>query len=163
MKSQRYKHYLGFSSWFGFLRATTRKVNQTAAKPIGKGRGLNYEQSPTWITQFRVCMWKLWCLEVEKIGEEILDGISHFFFLKWNGREWEYLKERREREKATNDRQPCHPFHVWHTWTPSLAERPRLLLSHSALILRPYSGLWTPILNPSFDYKLWLPHAQRWL
>ena len=34
-------------SWFGFLCRTTRKIDQTAARPLGKGRELNYEQSPT--------------------------------------------------------------------------------------------------------------------
>ena len=37
-------------------------------------------------------MRKLWCLEVEKNWEKIIDGISHFFFLKENGGNWRDLK-----------------------------------------------------------------------
>ena len=37
-------------------------------------------------------MRKLWCLEVEKIGEKNIDGISQFFFLKTNGGNWRGLK-----------------------------------------------------------------------
>ena len=42
-------------------------------------------------------MRKLWCLEVEKIGEKILDGISNFFLLENKWREMEAFK-RKERE-----------------------------------------------------------------
>ena len=40
-------NYLDFTSWFGFEGEATRKRNQKAARPLGKGRGLDYEQSPT--------------------------------------------------------------------------------------------------------------------
>ena len=109
----------------GFLCATTRKINQTAPKPLGKGRGLDYKQSPTWITQIRVCMWKLWCLEDGKIGEHFLDGI--LTFSSWNemGRGMEIFKRRkREGKRVTNQPLPRQP-----TCGPRVAHVDRGMLS----------------------------------
>ena len=99
----------------------------------------------------------------------------NFFLLEWMGGNEGYLKEfKRGKNKSINR---CHvTIHVWdtcgtlgqrsslavyHTWSPLLGFCPSLLLSRSSCILRSYSGLRTPILNPSSDYELWLPHTQH--
>ena len=124
-------------------------------------------------------MRQLWCLEVEKIGEKISYGISNFFFLKTNGGKRRYLKGRERRFPANKNRpsQPrgrvgrvCHTgpegwlarvAHGLHTGWPRLGLWPRLLLSRTSHVLRPYSGLQTPISNLFLDYESWLPHAQQ--
>jgi hypothetical protein len=125
-------------------------------------------------------MRKLWCFEIEKIGEKNSDGISisSSFFLKWNERERDYLKER-EREKQ-NDQSTLgwsprvdrvgHTWtedlcprvaHVEHTWQPCQGLMAILSLSRTLRVLRPFSAIRTPISNPSSDYESWLPYARR--
>ena len=106
----------------------------------------------------------------------------NFFFFKMNWRELEYLKgrERKEQtgqwEEATSlqgrvghvchtgvEACPGHVAHDLHTWWPKHGLWPCTSLSHTAHVLRLYSGLQTPILNPFSDHKSWLPHTQRWL
>ena len=149
-------------------------------KTTWKGRGLKYEQSPTWITQFRLRMRKLWCLEVEKIGEKNIDGISQFFFLETNGGNWRDLKRMRRRAfLSTKFRdQASHPTcgarvpHVARELAGPCGTRPphveglpwplaTKLLPRTSHVLQPYSGIRTPISNPFLDYESWLPHAQR--
>ena len=146
------------------------------ARSLGKGRGLNYEQSPTWITQIRLRMKKLWCLEVEKNWRENLTGFSIFllsFFLKTNGGKWEYLKGRERRNFLANQRRPHQPSprvgrvghmgpegwsarvaHGLHTGWPRHGLWPCMPLSRTSHNLRPYSGLRTLISNLFFG--LWI-------
>ena len=76
-------------------------------------------------------MRKLWCLEVEKIGEKISYGISNFFFLKTNGGKWEYLKGRERRNISANHRRPHHPWAVWGVWATQ-DQRAGLAVWHTA-------------------------------
>ena len=66
-------------------------------------------------------MRKLWCLEVEKIGEKTLDGISKLFFLKTNGGRWRDLKGKRRGAFLSNKIRPHQPSprvgRVCHTGT----------------------------------------------
>ena len=86
------------------------------------------------------------------------------------GREWEFLKEIRERD--TKDQNA--PFasvprvdRVGHTWTEEVCPRVAqvahtwatchgllpILASRTLCVLRAFSGLRTPISNPSLDYE----------
>ena len=58
-------------------------------------------------------MRKLWCLEVEKIGEKILDGISNFSSWKTNGGNWRDLKGRREGHFCPTKIGQTSQAHVW--------------------------------------------------
>ena len=55
---------------------------------------LDYKDSPTWITQFRVEMRKLCCLEDEKVGEKISALISNFLLLLWTSEREGIFKKR---------------------------------------------------------------------
>ena len=130
-------------------------------------------------------MRKLWYLEVEKIWEKIIDGISQSFFLKTNGGNWRDLKRMGRRAKLSKIKvtfQPsprvvsvCHTWpergsgrvaHVVHTWPPCLAFGRANSLTHlsrsSAVFRHPNSyfesvfRLW--IVTPSrmmMTMKLW--------
>ena len=78
MKSQSLVQCLRIPCSFSFKWRITTKRDQTAANSFGEGRGLDYKDSPTWITQFKVWMRKLWCLEDDKVGEKISALIFKF-------------------------------------------------------------------------------------
>ena len=83
-------------------------------------------------------MRKLWCLEVEKIWEKIINGISQFFFLENKWRELERFKKNGKKGKIvqTNEAfQTCpRVVSVCHTWS----ERDSGRVAHVASLL----GLW---------------------
>ena len=178
MKTQSLVQYLGIPCSFGFECRTTIKFDQMAENSLGKGRGLDYEDSPTWITQFRVRMRKLWYLEGEKVREKIMH-LCFSNFSSWN--EWEgkeIFKIEIEGILVANEGLPHHhPVRgMWASWDRGIygswASRaphglpPKMAFGHclpplcSSRVLQRYSGLQSPNLNLSSDYKLWLPHAQ---
>ena len=89
-------------------------------------------------------MRKLWCLEVEKIGEKNIDRISQFFFLETNGGNWRDLKRKEEGhfcpQKLGQDQpSPC-VGRVCHTWLESWLGR----VAHGLHTWKSCHGLWPP-------------------
>ena len=94
------------------------------------------------------------------------------FQFKWREMRW-------RRERASHPMRYCHLSSPWEVREPYGAERwhsheahalltgrwPTIAFGHSppsysSCVLRPFSCLRTPNLNPFSDYELWLPHAQ---
>ena len=180
MKTQGLVQYLRIPSWFGFECRTTTKTNQAAEHTFGESRGLDYEDSPTWITQFWHRMRKLWCLEGEKKLRENY-ALGFLIFSSWNEWEgkWGYLNEMKRGKEVPNWRLPPQPA-MRGTWasrgqrgcwamrltasscaSPLLGRWPSLLPSHSSRVLQQYSGLQTPISNLSSNYESLIPHTQE--
>ena len=100
---------------FVFLCITTRKFNQTATKPLEKGKKTRLQtifnlNQPIPTSYEKVMVFGRW----EKF-REFLMWVSKFFFLERIWGKWKYLNGREREKKATNHGLPCQQP-MWGTY-----------------------------------------------
>ena len=144
MKSQRYEHYLGFTSWFGFLRRSLRKSIKQLQDHLEKvedsnTNNLQLESLNSDSVWESYGVWKL-----RKLERKNIDSISQFFFLETNGGNWRDLK-RKEEGHFCPQKMKTRPAFPWvgcvsHTRPESWLGR----VAHGLHMWKTCLGLWPP-------------------